>query len=238
MNAYTLARTSLENADAETAEEVRLAEQNLTLDNADPRSEARARADARVAQAEARLASISAEFRNHEILAPFDGVVTNIDPVVGESIGTNPVVTIVSDNAFALTALIPEIDITKVSIGQKAEIVFDARQDEILPASVIFISPLAKEVDGVSYFEAKLVLDSNVDWLRSGLNADVDIIIDERKDVTRIPKRYLVETDGAKHVLIPDGKVTKNVPVEVTFTGNDGFVAVTGIDAGSTIVAP
>lgn len=238
LNAFNLAITQRENAIREAEQKVTLAEQNNTLDTAAPRAEALSREEAQVLQSKARLAVVSSQIQDHVLVAPFSGTVTNIEPVVGESVGTAPVVTMIANDAFALTALIPEIDITRIRIGQKAEVVFDARDEETLPATLIFISPLAEEIDGVSYFEAKLVLDNTVDWLRSGLNADIDIIVDTRDNVSRIPRRFLKEENGSYTVLIPDGKNTKPVSVTVPFIGNDGYVEVAGLDTGVTIVAP
>ncbi len=238
LNSYNLAVTQRENAIHEAEQNLTLAEQNNTLDTATPRAEALSRAEARVLQAKARLNVVGSQIRDHVLSAPFAGTVTNIEPVPGEAVGTTPIITMVSDEAFALTALVPEIDVTKIRVGQKADVVFDARESETLVATLIFISPLAKEVDGVSYFEAKLVLDNEVDWLRSGLNADVDIIVDTHENVTRIPKRYLKEADGKYTVLTPNGNDSTPTPVDVTFMGNDGFVEITGLDTGQTIIAP
>lgn len=237
-NAYNLALTQRTNAIHEAEQRLTLAEQQSTLETATPRKEVLARAEAKILQAQARIAGINAQMSDHKLVAPFDGTITTIEPVVGEAVGVSPIITMVSNSTFALTALIPEIDITKISVGQKADVVFDARQDETLVASIIFISPLAKEIDGVSYFEAKLVLDESVDWLRSGLNADIDIIIEKRENVTRIPKRFLITENDTYFVLVPDREVSKKIPITLEFEGNDGYVAVRGVDINSTIIAP
>jgi HlyD family secretion protein len=237
-NAYDLALTKRANALREAEQNKVLAEQNRTLDTASPRDEARARKEATVIQAQARLARVRADIQDHIISAPFDGVITKVTPVVGEAVGTTPIITITSADAFTLTALVPEIDVTKIHLNQKAEVTFDARPTETLAAHTLFISPLAEEIDGVSYFEAKLVLDTPIDWLRSGLNADVDIIVERQEQVLRIPRRYLIESDNAFAVRVPDGTESKEQPVTVTFMGNDGYVAVEGIAEQSTIIAP
>ncbi len=237
-NAYKLAQTQRENAIEEAEQALILAEQNADLDIAEPREEARTRSDAAVIQAEARLESIKAEMDNHVLSAPFKGIVTKVHPVVGEIVGSEPVITITTNDAYVLTALVPEIDITKISLDQKAEVVFDARQSEKLSAHIIFISPLAREIDGVSYFEAKLAFDAEIPWLRSGLNADVDIILEKRTNVLRLPKRYLIEENGVSKVQVPDGETLRNKEVSVVFTGNDGYVEITGLDEGATVVAP
>jgi multidrug efflux pump subunit AcrA (membrane-fusion protein) len=238
LNEYNLAVTQQTNAIREAEQKFALAKQNSILYTAAPRTEALSREEAKVQQAQARLSVINAQITDHVLTAPFDGTITSIEPVTGETVTTAPIITMVSNNAFALTALIPEIDVTKISIGQKADVVFDARQNETLTASIIFISPLAKEVDGVSYFEAKLVLDTDVTWLRSGLNADIDIILDKHENVTRISKRYLQGTEGTYTILVPNGKVAQPKPITVLFMGNDGFAEVSGLNVGDTIIAP
>jgi HlyD family secretion protein len=237
-NAYTLAQTERENAIRTAEQNLTLAKQTEALNIADPRSESSARAQAKILQAEARLKRIEAEIQDHILTAPFDGVVSHTNLIAGETVGTEPVLTIISQEAFELTALVPEIDITKIKTGHKAFIVFDARPDEKLSASISFISPLAREIDGVSYFETKLVLDDSTDWIQSGLNADIDIVIEKHDDVLRIPKRFLIHDNNTYSVLLPDGKNTKSLPVTVTFEGNDGFVQVEGLNIGDVIVAP
>ena len=237
-NAYILAQTERNNAVESAAQNLKLAEQNATLDTATPREEAIARASARVLQAEARVQKNQAELKDRILSAPFDGTITHIEPVAGETVGVEPVITMISRDVFELTALIPEIDVTKIIPGQKARVVFDARVDETLIATITVISPLAREIDGVSYFETKLMLDAPTSWLQSGLNADIEIIIDTRENVTRIPSRFLV-TEGEDHsVLIKSGTVAQSTPVTLIFEGNDGYVEVDGINPGDTIIAP
>lgn len=238
LNTYNLALTQRSNLIREAEQKLALAEQRLALDTATPRDEARTRAEAAVLQAKARLDAIQAQIDDHIITAPFDGTITHIEPVAGETVSNAPVITMISPNAFTLTALIPEIDITKIDPGQKAEVLFDARPQEILTATVSFISPLAKQIDGVSYFEATLVLDTKVPWMRGGLNADIDILIDSTGSVTRLPKRYVTEVDGTATVLIPHKNKAVPIPIEVGFRGNDGYVEIKGLSEGTVVIAP
>jgi HlyD family secretion protein len=238
LNAYNLARTERTNAIRAAEQELELAKKNEMVDTAAPRSEALVRAQARLRQASAQIASVQAQIDQHKLTAPFGGIITRIDTVVGESVGTEPIITMVSDSAYELIALIPEIDITRVEVGQTVDVVFDARQEETLVARVSRVSPLAREINGVSYFEATLLLETPAPWLRGGLNADIDIKLDVRENVLRIPTRFILEEDGQTSVLIPDGNKTRSVPVTIQFSGNDGFVVVEGLTRGDTVVAP
>ncbi len=157
----------------------------------------------------------------------------------GETAGSAPVLTLLATDAFELTVRVPEIDIVKLAVGQPAEAVFDANPTEVQMGSIAYISPLATLIDGVAYFEATIELTTMPEWIRSGLNADIDLIIDEEESALRIPKRFLVkEPDGRYTVRIPNGTKTSTTTVELLFEGNDGYVAITGLNEGDTIVAP
>ncbi|MCA9364183.1 HlyD family efflux transporter periplasmic adaptor subunit [Candidatus Kaiserbacteria bacterium] len=236
-NAYQLALQTQKNNVAAAEQALALARGEQTLENT-PRAEAIQRANAQVTQAAARLAAADARIADRTLTAPFTGIVNNIDIVRGETVGTTPVVTVVADDLFELTARIPEIDITRLEVGQRADVVFDARTEETLPATVIFISPLATEIDGVAYFEAKIQFPAPPTWLRGGLNADVEIVTHEESDVLRIPKRFLIHTNDTYTVLVQTGKTITETPVTVGFIGNDGFVAITGLTEGAVVVAP
>lgn len=240
LNAYELALEQAENTIRNAEQALELATKQTALKNADPRSEALVRANANVTSAQARLAAVDAALTDREINAPFDGVITSIDILPGETVTTNPIVTVLASDNFTMTVRIPEIDITKLAVDQPALIIFDALTNKTVPASINFISPIATEIDGVAYFEATMQFDEPPEWLRSGLNADVDIVVDKKKNVLRLPKRFLTTIDGRSSVLVVnENKNTLNdVTVDIIFAGNDGYVAIDGISEGTVVAAP
>lgn len=242
LNAYELAVEQAENAIESAEQAVELATQEATLENAAPRDEALRRANATVASAAARLAAIDAQLADRVITAPFDGVVTSVEVLPGETVTASPIITVLANDTFDMTSRIPEIDITKIALDQRANIIFDARSEEVVPATVHFISPIAVEIDGVAYFEATMVFENSPEWLRSGLNADVDIIVDQLENVLRLPKRFVTIEEDQAFVLLPNEFNPKAEPtkreVDVLFDGNDGYIAIDGLSEGMTVVAP
>lgn len=239
LNAYDLALQQQKNNVEAKEQALDFALREQTLENADPRTEALRRENATVMQAAARLAAVDARIADRTLRAPFGGTISSIDVLPGETVTTAPIVTLVGGGDFELTMRIPEIDITKVAIGQRARVVFDARPEDVQEATIAFISPLATEIDGVAYFEATVRFTEPPAWLRGGLNADVDIIVDTVSDTLRIPKRFLIEDEGTYAVIIgmnEDTPITKSIDVQ--FVGNDGFVAITGLSEGETVIAP
>jgi len=237
-NAYSLAKINRENAMRLAEQQLRVAQQTDLLQTAEPRSETISRDEARVLQARARLAVLEAQIDNYILKAPFNGVVANLHGVKGEVSGSAPVVTLISDEVFTVNALIPEIDITKINIGQRARAQFDASPDELVEATITFVSPLAREIGGVSYFETTLTLESTPSWMRGGLNADIEIIIEKYANVLRIPARFLIQEENEYFVLVPNRDSSRKIPVAVSFIGNDGFAHVEGIAEGDIIISP
>lgn len=237
-NSLELAKQQALNANAAAAEQLVLAEQQASVSNAAPRSEALARANAAITSANAALSAIDAALADRELTAPFAGVVTSLDVLPGETVTTQPIITVLAEDAFALTSRIPEIDITKILEGQRADVFFDAETTTNVPATIGFISPQAVEIDGVGYFEATLDLAERPTWLRAGLNADIDIIVAEERNVVRVPSRFVTTTEGSASVTVLAGETQILTPVDIVLQGNDGYVAVDGIEAGTTIVAP
>ena len=238
-NAYELALTTRENNIQTATDALTLAQEQANLANATPRTETVTQSQASIQQSLAKIAAIDAQIADRSVVAPFDGVITDVAILPGETATNLPVVTVLATDAFRLKARVPEIDITKIAVGQRTDVIFDARSEETLSGEITYISPLATEIDGVAYFETTITLDENPSWIRSGLNADIDIVIGTSENVLRIPKRFLISNpDGTYSVHIPNGSETATTTVEVSFIGNDGFAEIIGLVQGDIVVAP
>lgn len=237
-NAYELALRQQTQNVAAARNALALSQNQATAENAGPRVESLLQANASVQAAQARIAAVDARIADTSIAAPFAGTITEVGVVVGETPGTQPVITLVGENAYTITARIPEIDITKIATGQAAEVRFDARSEESYRGSVSFISPLPSLINNVAYFDTLVAIDILPEWIRSGLNADIDIILRTEEDTLRLPTRFIDQTTTEPTVLLPAGNRTRSVPIDVNFIGNDGYAAITGLTEGDTVVAP
>src|SRR6056297_683471 len=238
LNAYTLALTQAESNVAAARDAVRLAENQAAQTTAGARVEALLSANAQVLDAQARVRAIDARLRDYALYAPFTGVVTDVLVEPGETVRTEAVLTMLDTTAFEIVALVPEIDITKLAIGQSVEGQFDANRVEPVTGQISYVAPVATEVDGVGYFETVIVPDTLPSWLRAGLNADIDITIATRTDVTRLPQRFVTVTNETASVLVVSGDTRTETPVTVGLRGNDGFIEVMDVPAGTVVAAP
>jgi hypothetical protein len=83
-----------------------------------------------------------------------------------------------------------------------------------------------------------MMMDQQPDWMRSGLNADIDIVLSEKTGTLRIPRRFLVRDNDNYAVLKQTGETSATTTIDVTLEGDDGFVAITGLNDGDVLVAP
>ncbi len=238
LNAYKLALQQQGNAVSAAQQALTLAENTERGHNAPPSTETIAKIDAQIAQARALLLTKEALIADYTIRAPFDAVITNSDIKIGETVTPARTATLVKEGLYKLTARIPEIDITKVQTRDRARVVFDAASHETLEATITFISPAASEVDGSSYYEAHLTLDTQPAWMRAGLNADVDIITEENSNVLRLPKQFIGTDTLGTYVLVQNGRESVRTPVHTGVVGNDGFTEVLDLSEGTRVLLP
>lgn len=237
-NNYEKVQRDSDNAVAVANEAITLAKNKQQLENAVPRSEALTRANARVAQAEARVNEVTAQISDRSIIAPFAGIITVVDILVGETAGTKPIITLLGTDTFELKARIPEIDVTKIFSGQSAKVVFDAKREQPVDAIVSYIAPVPSQINGVAYFEIKLILNRQPDWVRSGFNADIDIITEKKIGVLVVPSRYVITKDTGTYVSVLTGTTIITTPVTLTLRGTDGLAAIQGVVEGTIVVSP
>ena len=223
----TIANNSLKTA----KESLETAESNYTK-KADDASVKYARAEYEIALKNLEKASLK---------APVNGLITKVDYRRGEVLGTasaiNPFGKMISKD-FILETNIPESDIAKIKIEQKAEIVFDAfSSDEKFTAEVIEIEPASTVIQDVVYYKTKLKLNNFDSRLKSGMSADIDIEIAEKNDVVLVPQQAVKE-NGKKvvKILSADGKVTE-IEVEIGLEGDDGNVEIiSGLNGSENVI--
>ncbi len=116
------------------------ARERFALVNADPREEDRARAEAELSLARARLDEARAQYEKTFIRSPIAGVIVRRLRQPGESTSTlfdSPVVTLANDRARRVRVDVDETDVARVAVGQPAYVTADAFGDRRFPGRVV-----------------------------------------------------------------------------------------------------
>ncbi|MEZ4861046.1 MAG: efflux RND transporter periplasmic adaptor subunit [Caldilineaceae bacterium] len=153
--------------------------------------------DLRIAQAQVRQAELNqmqAEYslNNAQLIAPFRGVVSQVNIRAGELSTSQLAPVLLTDLAsFHMTVLVDEIDVRQVAVGQQARLSVDAFPDRDLTGQVTAISPTANDVGGVIAYEVTVTPDPTDAPLRAGMSATAIITTAQVDSVILLPNRFI-----------------------------------------------
>lgn len=157
---------------------------------------------AKQAVSKARVEAASATLERTVLIAPFDGIVAEVNGEVGEyltpsppGIATLPAVDLISMDSLYVTAPIDEIDAAQIRAGMAARISLDAFPKQSFPAQVRSVSPyvleVAKQARTVD-IEADFLDGTAPANLLAGYSADVEIILDTSQETVMVPSEAVV----------------------------------------------
>jgi HlyD family secretion protein len=151
-----------------------------------------------VSRAEALLVQTRDDRAKTTILAPKEGIVTQLNVEVGEvvlgttqNVGTT-LMTIADLSRMEVLAEIDESEVVKVSLGDSARIELDALTGRSFSGSVSEIANSATtrgrgSAEESTHFEVKVALHGDVAALRPGMTATLDVMTERRDQVINLP---------------------------------------------------
>jgi len=217
------------------------------LDNLRTQADARvatcATARSDVAQAQARIKVVGTASQRTVLVAPFDGTVAKIVGEVGEystpsppGVAMPPAIDLIDESCLYVAAPMDEVDAPKIAVGQPVRITLDALPGKSFAGKVRRIAPYVTAVEK----QARTVeVEVNFDDPRSagrllvGYSADVEVILDVRKDVLRVPSSALLQ--GGRVLLLQAGKLVEQ-PVKTGLANWEHTEIVQGLQGGERIV--
>jgi HlyD family secretion protein len=217
------------------------------LDNvraqADARVAACATAKSDVAQAQARINVVGTARQRTVLVAPFDGTVAKIVGEVGEystpsppGVAMPPAIDLIDESCLYVAAPMDEVDAPKIAVGQPVRITLDALPGKSFAGKVRRVAPYVTAVEK----QARTVeIEVNFDdpkaagRLLVGYSADVEVILDVRKDVLRVPSSALLQ--GGRVLLLQDGRLVER-PVSTGLANWEHTEVTQGLQGGERIV--
>jgi HlyD family secretion protein len=181
-----------------------------------------------------------AQLAKTTIVSPIQGVVTNVEAKVGEIFSANTVVvSVISEAEFHIEVNVPESDISKINVGNLAEVTLDAYGDSVrFPSKVILVDPAETIIDGVPTYKVTLQFIEKDSRVRSGMTANIVIKNNPRVGALSVPSRVVFENSGSKYVRVL-GENKEVVEKKVT-TGirasNGAQEIVSGLSEGEEVI--
>ncbi len=154
--------------------------------------------------ADARIDVTRARLERTQLHAPFAGVIAEINGELGEfvtpspvGIPTPPTVDLIDASCLYISAPIDEVDAPRVRAGLPARISLDAFPDLTFPGHVRRVAPYvldqerqARTVEIEAEFD-----DPEKAGLLAGYSADVEVVLEERAGVLRLPTSVILPDD-------------------------------------------
>ena len=202
-------------------------------------------ARATAAVSEARIGVTEATLEKTRLVAPFDGVVAEINGELNEyvtpspiGIATPPAVDLIDNRCFYLTAPIDEVDVAEIGIGQTARVTLDAFGERRFEGRVRRIADYVLDVEKQARtvdVEVEFVNSADIEQLLAGYSADVEIILDVRQNTLRVPTESVIEGDRV-YVFIDGDKTVEQREVETGTANWDHTEILGGLDEGELVV--
>ena len=193
-----------------------------------------------------RVEQLEQESREKTIRAPFAGKITEryaepgsfVTPTTAASAtaGATSSSIVELSQGLEVSARVPESDIGRIVIGQKAEIRVDAYPDERFLATVTEIAPRAAKENNVTSFEVKLNFDNPPNKLLIGMTADINFKTGRSDPKILVPTVAITMEDGKQGVLLVDeNQQPRFQPVELGNSSGDQTAILNGLESGTRV---
>src|SRR5208283_192151 len=171
------------------------------------------------------------------LLAPINGQVIVATTQPGQTVTTTDDVVVLSDHLI-VRAQVDETDIGRVKPNQDAIISLDAYPDTKIKAKVEHIYYESTTVNNVTIYNVDLLAQEVPSFFRSGMNANVDFIIEKKDNILLLPLSTITKKDGQNFILVKNSDKEKSVMREIqTGISDDKNVEIIGgISEGDNVV--
>ena len=180
-----------------------------------------------------------------DIRSPIDGTVTQrldvvkvgntVTPVGGVIESGESSLFVVEDlDTLMLRVNVPERELAKLSVGQVAQLTFDAVPNHVFEGRISLISPYVSAETAT--FTVRIHVTKTDGLLRPGMFARVAIVYERKPDALQIPRTALLDGDGPPKVfVVKDGKALERA-VKLGLS-NGAWIEVTdGLKDGEQVV--
>jgi macrolide-specific efflux system membrane fusion protein len=153
--------------------------------------------DAALATSEEELAYWEDLYKPSPLISPLRGTIIarNFEP--GQSIGANDAVVVIADDLIVVANL-DETDIGQVKLGQAVETRLESYPDLAFDGEVEKIAYDAKTISNVTMYEVDVRPVRVPPYMRSGMTANLEFVIAEKKGALVVPASAIQTKTGGK----------------------------------------
>lgn len=166
--------------------------------------------DLKIASSQEKIALSSKQLEYYKITSPIDGVITKINFKVGDTVKSGDEVANVSDpTEMDFDVSVDELDIAKISVGQKVNITIDAMEETETTPLIGKVTKIAVEgtaSNGVTSFPVTIKIDGNLNKLKGGMNANAEIEVSNQQNILYVPIEAVTTAGKKNYVWVKGGE--------------------------------
>ena len=235
---YNLAAANVNDTGVQSAAaQVKQAQASLDNLKSTPAPEDVQAAELSLKSAQIALEQAKSNLKKSQLIAPFDGIVADVNIQVGQmsSASTQPII-VVDLSRLEAQVNISETDLPRIKVGQTVQVTFDALTGQTFAGKVVEVALVGAVTQGVVNYPVTIALDQADNQIRPGMTANVTIVVEQRDNILLVSNRAVKIVNKQRVVnVIKDGKPT---PVAVTLgmSGDSQSEAISGLDEGDVVV--
>ncbi len=173
------------------------------------------------------------------LVAPFDGVVTQNNLVVGEVPPQGAAISLIDPSSYYVDVAVDETDIVNVQNGQLVNLRLDALPDAKITAHVTRVALTSIRAGQLVTYSVRVTLDPTDAPIRVGMTTTATIIVNQLKDIIALPNRF-VRIDSASqqaYVTVQESEAKFiDIPVTLGVRNETESEIVSGLDVGQKVV--
>ncbi len=171
--------------------------------------------------------------------APYDGEITWISIKPGEKVAAQGLLmSLMAEGALEVEASVDESEIGLVKVGQEVKVVLNDQDQTMVRGVVAGVGKSGNEEAEVVVFPVKIKLKENTQRVRSGMSADVTIIISTHKEAIVIPNKGVIRRGAKSLVRLWNGVEIKRVPVRLGGLNGTNIKILSGLQNGDLVAVP
>jgi HlyD family secretion protein len=191
-------------------------------------------------------ASTASALSDMIISSPISGILLSRNVDEGSSViplssayGGTSLMTLADVSSMHFEGDVDESDVAKITEGMPAKIFIDAYPETVFTGVLTKIAPQGVRQEGVVNFNVEAEIDGETGMLRTGMSADVQLVLEERRDVLTLPEGAFIYQGDSTFVEAVDEAAEGSLirtPVQVGLSDGIRTEVVAGLDEGRRVI--
>ncbi|MDR0859744.1 MAG: HlyD family efflux transporter periplasmic adaptor subunit [Candidatus Peribacteria bacterium] len=175
-----------------------------------------------VTQRQNSLNSLLDKYEDYKLTANFDGVITQMDIQVGDSIDNSSNSTVKylyveNNNVLEMTLSVEQVDIIKLKVGMEVVVYLDAYTSSTYQGLITEINTVPTSAGNLTTYEVTITFEKNTpdEVILAGMGGNAKIIMSQTKNVMVVPNQAISRKDGKNVVMLWKNNAWADQEIEI-----------------------